>query len=91
MEKKLYKCLDVVSPSSGVVGSILTDNRGLCLGSEGKTTLHSGILTTIAEQAKLLEPDSDKPPVVILESDHRQFVVHRDGKTTVAIHKEIGL
>ena len=32
---------------------------------------NSGIMTAVAEQASLLDPGCVKPPIVILETDHR--------------------
>lgn len=87
MEKGLEKCLDEVSHSPGVSGVLCSDNQGLCLGVRGKASASSsGVISAVAEKAAMLEPGSPQP-VVLLESDTSQCLIHRSNGVTLAVFK----
>lgn len=88
MEKSLNKCLEDISQVAGVKSCLLTDEQGLCLGSNGRIAAQSsGIITALAQQAAYLEPENPKRPVIILENDNRQIYIHGTGRIIAAIQK----
>ncbi|XP_048507256.1 ragulator complex protein LAMTOR5 homolog isoform X2 [Athalia rosae] len=70
MERNLERTMDNVTNVEGVIGCILADRQGLCLGAKGSASSESaGLIAAIADEAAKLEPDS-KAPVIALESDN---------------------
>ncbi|XP_042209709.1 ragulator complex protein LAMTOR5-like [Homarus americanus] len=87
MEKPLEKCLDELSHSAGVSGVLCADSQGLCLGVRGKaSSTSSGMISALADRAAMLEPGSP-PPVILLETDNSQCLIHRNSGVTLAVYK----
>ncbi|KAK7083164.1 hypothetical protein SK128_005163 [Halocaridina rubra] len=87
MEKPLEKCLDEVHQSAGVSGVLCADSQGLCLGVRGRaSSMSSGVISSLASKAAMLEPGSSQP-VILLESDSSQCLIHRNNGITLAIYK----
>lgn len=87
MEKPLEKCLDEVYQSTGVSGVLCADNQGLCLGVRGKASASSsGVISSLASKAAMLEPGSPQP-VILLETDNSQCLIHHNNGVTLAIYK----
>ncbi|KAH0554851.1 uncharacterized protein LOC123264238 [Cotesia glomerata] len=88
MERNLEKTMEDASKTAGIMGCILTDKSGLCLGAKGNISPDcAGIIAAIANQASKLEPLAT--PVISLQSDSRQCLIHRDGPVIGAIFKNI--
>ncbi|KAK3932055.1 Ragulator complex protein LAMTOR5-like protein [Frankliniella fusca] len=69
MEKSIESCLAETCSKDGVIGSLMSDQQGLCLGVKGKASIESsGVITAIAEQAAKLEPHGQNP-IIVLEND----------------------
>ncbi|XP_015590444.1 ragulator complex protein LAMTOR5 [Cephus cinctus] len=89
MERNLEKTMDDVINTEGVIGCILADHQGLCLGAKGKASGDSaGLIAAIADQAAKLEPGS-KSPIIYLQNDTRQCLIHRQGPVVAAIYKQV--
>ncbi|KAG7200610.1 hypothetical protein KM043_001168 [Ampulex compressa] len=89
MEKNLEKTLEDINGTDGIVGCILADHAGLCLGVKGDASSDSaGIIAAIADQVAKLEPKS-ATPVISLQNDTRQCLIHRQGPVVGAIYKDI--
>ncbi|XP_045137089.1 ragulator complex protein LAMTOR5-like [Portunus trituberculatus] len=87
MEKPLEKCLDEIAHSTGVSGVLCADHKGLCLGVRGKaSSASSGTVAALAERVASLEPGS-LDPVILLESDNSQCLIHRNNGITLAVYK----
>ncbi|EFN78178.1 ragulator complex protein LAMTOR5 homolog [Harpegnathos saltator] len=89
MERNLEKTLDDVISEEGVIGCILADHAGLCLGVKGNASSDSaGVIAAIADQVAKLEPKSPTP-IISLQNDSRQCLIHRKGLVVGAIYKDI--
>ncbi|EFN64546.1 Splicing factor, arginine/serine-rich 1 [Camponotus floridanus] len=82
MERNLVKTLDDMYTKEGVIGCILVDHSGLCLGVKGDASSDSaGLIAAISGLVAKLEPKS-KAPIISLQNDSRdaEDAVHaRDG------------
>ncbi|XP_026286540.1 ragulator complex protein LAMTOR5 [Frankliniella occidentalis] len=91
MEKSIETCLAETCSKDGVVGSIMSDQQGLCLGVKGRASIESsGVVTAIADQAAKLEPNSQNP-IIVLENDTNQCLIQRAERATIAIYKTSNL
>ncbi|XP_078053673.1 late endosomal/lysosomal adaptor, MAPK and MTOR activator 5 [Augochlora pura] len=91
MEKSLEKTLDDVNNVEGIVGCILADHTGLCLGAKGDASTDSaGIIAAIADQVAKLEADSPTA-IIALQNDNRECLIQRQGLVVGAIYKEISM
>lgn len=91
MEKSLEKTLDDINNTEGIIGCILADHAGLCLGAKGNASTNSaGIIAAIADQVTKLEPKSP-PPVISLQNDSRKCLIQRQGAVVGAIYKDISM
>ncbi|XP_068249604.1 ragulator complex protein LAMTOR5 isoform X1 [Palaemon carinicauda] len=73
--------------STGVSGVLCADTQGLCLGVRGKaSSSSSGVISSLANKAAMLEPGNSQP-VILLESDNSQCLIHRNNGVTLAIYK----
>lgn len=89
MERLLEKVLDDVCKADGIVGCLLADRSGLCLGAKGNASSDSaGIIAAIADQVAKLEPNSPAP-VISLKNDSRLCLINREGPVVGAIYKDI--
>ncbi|XP_015524196.1 ragulator complex protein LAMTOR5 homolog [Neodiprion pinetum] len=89
MERNLEKTMDNVTNVEGVIGCILADRQGLCLGAKGSASGQSaGLIAAIADEVAKLEPESNAP-IIALESDNRQCIIQRQGPIVGAIYKAI--
>ncbi|XP_012287714.1 uncharacterized protein LOC105703711 [Orussus abietinus] len=89
MESSLEKSMEDVNNAGNVIGCILADQSGLCLGVKGKASGDSaGRIAAIADQAAKLEPGS-QAPVISLQNDSRECLIHRQGRVVGAIYKEV--
>ncbi|RLU20253.1 hypothetical protein DMN91_006860 [Ooceraea biroi] len=71
MERNLEKTLDDTYNQEGIVGCILTDRAGLCLGVKGNASSDSaGLIAAVADQVAKLEPKSGVP-IISLQNDNR--------------------
>jgi len=76
--------------TSSVVGSVVADSQGLCLGVQGVgDPSTAGLFSSLAGQAALLEPDHPEKPVLVLETDTQQYIVKKEQTVTVAIIKTL--
>lgn len=91
MEKNLEKTLDDVNNTEGIIGCILADHAGLCLGAKGNASTDSaGIIAAIADQVAKLEPKS-LAPVISLQNDSKKCLIQRQGAIVGAIYKDISM
>ncbi|KAH0952878.1 hypothetical protein HN011_004758 [Eciton burchellii] len=89
MERNLEKTLDDTCNHEGIIGCILTDHAGLCLGVKGNASSDSaGLIAAIADQVAKLEPKSEIP-IVSLQNDIRHCIIYRKGPVVGAIYKDI--
>ncbi|XP_057329192.1 uncharacterized protein LOC130670033 [Microplitis mediator] len=88
MERNLETTMEDAVKAVGITGCILTDKSGLCLGAKGNISPDSaGIIAAIANQAAKLDPED--APIVSLQSDSRQCLIHRHGPVIGAIFKNL--
>ena len=74
---------------TGVVGVTCVDKRGLCLSSKGVASADmSGVLSSIGDQARKIDPSSGTAPIIRLESDQGYCLVQKKGDFTLAIFKK---
>ncbi|XP_012222986.1 ragulator complex protein LAMTOR5 [Linepithema humile] len=87
MEQNLEQILDDVHNVDNVEGCILADNNGLCLGAKGYASSDSaGLITAVMDLVVKLEPKSEIP-IVSLQNDNRQCIIHRKEAVVAAIYK----
>lgn len=85
----MVKTLDDMYTKEGVIGCILVDHSGLCLGVKGDASSDSaGLIAAISGIVTKLEPKS-KPPIISLQNDSRQCIIHHKGPVVGAIYKDI--
>lgn len=88
MEQNLDKLLDETMESPGVVGVLCADKQGLCYSAKGTASAESaGIIASLSQQAALLVPESNSPPVICLESDRGNVLIKTHQDVTIAINK----
>ncbi|CAK9795661.1 Ragulator complex protein LAMTOR5 homolog [Anthophora quadrimaculata] len=91
MEKNLEKTLDDVNNTEGIIGCILADHAGLCLGAKGDASTDSaGIIAAIADQVAKLEPKSPAP-IISLQNENRKCLIQRQGSVVGAIYKDVSV
>lgn len=91
MEKNLETTLDDVNSTEGMIGCILADEAGLCLGVKGDASIDSaGVLVAIADQVAKLEPES-AAPVISLQNDSRKCLIQRKGRLVGGIYKYVSV
>ncbi|CAL7937706.1 unnamed protein product [Xylocopa violacea] len=89
MERNLEKTLEDVNNTEGIIGCILADHAGLCLGAKGYASTNSaGIIAAIADQAAKLEPDSPAP-IISLQNENRKCLIQRQVAVVGAIYKDV--
>ncbi|XP_011871578.1 PREDICTED: ragulator complex protein LAMTOR5 homolog [Vollenhovia emeryi] len=89
MERNLVKTLDDTYDQEGIVGCILADHAGLCLGVKGDASSDSaGLIAAIADLVAKLEPKSASP-IISLQNDDRQCIILRKESVVGAIYKDI--
>ncbi|XP_035735198.1 uncharacterized protein LOC118447402 [Vespa mandarinia] len=89
MEKNIEKTLDEVKNNEAIIGCILVDRAGLCLGVKGNASSDSaGIIAAIADQVAKLELDSTCP-IITIQNDNRKCLIQRQGPIVGAIYKHI--
>ncbi|KZC12396.1 PREDICTED: uncharacterized protein LOC107190559 [Dufourea novaeangliae] len=89
MERSLERTLDDVNNVEGIIGCVLADHAGLCLGAKGNASTESaGIIAAIADQVAKLEPKSPAP-IVALQNDSRKCLIQRQGPVVGAIYKDV--
>ncbi|XP_058793213.1 uncharacterized protein LOC131665373 [Phymastichus coffea] len=88
MEQSFEKKMEDVTNKEGVIGCILTDKSGLCLGVKGKVSSDSaGVIAAMAELVTKIEPGSETP-IISLQNEARQCLIHQQGSVIGAIFKE---
>ena len=91
MEKNLEKTLDDINSTEGIIGCILADHAGLCLGAKGNASTDSaGIIAAIADQVAKLEPKSPAP-IISLQNESRKCLIQRQGPVVGAIYKDVSI
>jgi len=89
MEKQLEDRMSGIMSKPGVVGAICVDKKGLTLSVSGVARPEmSGIISSIADQARKLEPSSSVNPVIRLESDQGYCLIQKKGDFTMGIFKK---
>jgi len=89
MERKLEEKMAGIMSKPGVVGAICVDNKGLTLSASGVARPEmSGIISSIADQARKLEPTSTVNPVIRLESEQGYCLIQKKGEFTLGIYKK---
>jgi len=88
MERELDEKMASIMGKQGVVGAIAVDKKGLTLSASGVARPEmSGIISSIADQARKLEPTSTVNPVVRLESDQGYCLIQKKGEFTLGVFK----
>ncbi|XP_076394824.1 late endosomal/lysosomal adaptor, MAPK and MTOR activator 5 isoform X2 [Megachile rotundata] len=77
MERSLEKTLDDINNTEGIIGCILADHTGLCLGA-------------IADQVAKLEPKLPAP-IISLQNESRKCLIQRQGPVVGAIYKDVSI
>ncbi|XP_076241371.1 late endosomal/lysosomal adaptor, MAPK and MTOR activator 5 [Calliopsis andreniformis] len=91
MERNLEAALDEVNNTEHMIGCILADEAGLCLGVKGDASIDSaGILVAIADQVAKLEPESPAP-IISLQNDNRKCLIQRKGRLVGGIYKYVSV
>ncbi|XP_053207102.1 ragulator complex protein LAMTOR5 homolog [Panonychus citri] len=85
MESGLIEVSKEVLSKPKVKGYMAIDEKGLCLHSEGINENLSGIFSSIANSAKLL--DSQDEPVIELETDKGKILIQGKGNIVTTIYK----
>ncbi|KAL7307327.1 uncharacterized protein LOC106657038 [Trichogramma pretiosum] len=89
MEKGFERQIKELNRSKDVIGCLLTDKSGLCLAASGiASRTSSGVIAAIAEMSRKIEPNS-KPPVISLQNDTRQILIHQKDNVIGAVFKEV--
>lgn len=89
MERNIEKILDEVKDNEAIIGCILVDRAGLCLGVKGNASSDSaGIIAAIADQVAKLEHVSTCP-IVTIQDDSRKCLIQRQGPVVGAIYKHV--
>ncbi|XP_020278971.1 ragulator complex protein LAMTOR5 homolog [Pseudomyrmex gracilis] len=89
MERNLEKTLDDAYNEEGIIGCILADHAGLCLGVKGNASSDSaGVIAAIADQVAKLEPRSEIP-IISLQNDNKQCIIRRKDPVVGAIYKDV--
>ncbi|XP_018340121.1 PREDICTED: uncharacterized protein LOC108747247 isoform X2 [Trachymyrmex septentrionalis] len=74
MERNLVKTLDDTHDKEGIIGCILADHAGLCLGVKGDASSDSaGLIAAIADLVAKLEPKSGSP-IISLQNDNKNLL-----------------
>ncbi|XP_024218142.1 ragulator complex protein LAMTOR5 [Halyomorpha halys] len=90
MESRLEFEFSEIQRQENVTGCVLADPKGLCLlASPNINNEVAGLVTAIAQHAALIEPSENSQPIVLLENDTRQCLIHSDEGITTAIFKKI--
>ncbi|XP_034948621.1 ragulator complex protein LAMTOR5 homolog [Chelonus insularis] len=88
MERNVEKEMEAIVNLPNVSGCILTDKSGLSLGVKGNASGNSaGLIAAIANQAAQLDPELD-PPIISLQNNSRQCIIHQSGPVIGAIFKD---
>lgn len=91
MERSLEKTLDDINNTEGIIGCILADHTGLCLGAKGNASTDSaGIIAAIADQVAKLEPKLPAP-IISLQNENRKCLIQRQGPVVGAIYKDVSI
>ncbi|XP_011644751.1 uncharacterized protein LOC105431933 isoform X1 [Pogonomyrmex barbatus] len=89
MERNLVKTLDDTYDKENIIGCILADHAGLCLGVKGDASSDSaGLIVAIADLVAKLEPKSGSP-IISLQNENRQCTILRKETVVGAIYKDI--
>ncbi|KAI9564072.1 hypothetical protein GHT06_007810 [Daphnia sinensis] len=90
MDKEVQKCVDELMTSTGVVGVLCADKRGMCLTSQGLANPdYSGSLTSLTQLAATIEPGKGDP-VILFENHGSQCLIHQNAGMTLAVYKTNG-
>eukprot|EP00753_Platysulcus_tardus_P002854 PLAT11964.1.p2 GENE.PLAT11964.1~~PLAT11964.1.p2 ORF type:complete len:119 (+),score=39.69 PLAT11964.1:87-443(+) len=83
--------LDELASKESVVGVLIADGNGLCVGTRGVAdSSAAGYLASLLSRSEsLAPPDSDTPAVVTIETKGHRIVVSRAGALTVATYEEV--
>jgi len=88
MERELDQKMNMIMSKPGVVGVTCVDKRGLCLSAKGVANAEmSGVLCSIADQARKLDPTSTATPIIRLESNEGYCLVQKKGDFALGIFK----
>ncbi|KAK2584693.1 hypothetical protein KPH14_007029 [Odynerus spinipes] len=89
MERNIEKTLDEVKDNEAIIGCMLVDSAGLCLGVKGNASSDSaGIIAAIADQVAKLEQVSTYP-IITIQNDSRKCIIQRQGPVVGAIYKHV--
>lgn len=87
MEKQLKEVSNDALNSQKVSGFLCVDKNGLCLTASGEANeKNSGTIASIAQLAQKLD-NSNKPPVVCIESEKRKILIKSVNQITTAVYK----
>ncbi|XP_035293121.1 ragulator complex protein LAMTOR5-like [Cricetulus griseus] len=87
MEATLEQHLEDTMKNPSIVGVLCTDSQGLNLGCRGTLSdVHAGVISVLAQQATKLTSDPTGLPMVCLESDSGNTMIHKHDGITVAGH-----
>ncbi|XP_011494861.1 PREDICTED: uncharacterized protein LOC105359841 [Ceratosolen solmsi marchali] len=79
--------MDEAYNTEGIVGCLVTDKSGLCLGVKGNASSESaGVLAAMADVVTKIEPSS-KPPIISFQNEARHCLIHQEGPIIGAIFK----
>jgi len=97
MESALEAILDKLASGDGVLGVLLADEHGLCLGARGVAKPASaGFVASIATHAYDLQQQNSAPtsdyksqfPTVCVETTDSIIIIRNEGVYTLALFKE---
>uniref|UniRef100_V9LIH8 Ragulator complex protein LAMTOR5 n=1 Tax=Callorhinchus milii TaxID=7868 RepID=V9LIH8_CALMI len=90
MESVLEQHLDETMKNPAIIGVLCADAQGLNLGCRGSLVdEHAGVVSVLAQQATKLTIDPTDTPVICLESDNGNIIIHKHSSITVAVHKVV--
>lgn len=77
------------SQADGAAGLLAVDAAGLCLAAAGKLQEEaSGRLAVLARAARRVQPDSQRAPVLVLETESSVCLVSSAGAVTTALLRD---
>ena len=89
MDDNLNSQFDEILKAGGVTSVVCTDLHGLILKEKGNvSSAQAGEISSIAVQASKLFPDLNETPVVCLEGETKNCLIHNEEKIVLGIFKD---
>ncbi|KAI8346673.1 hypothetical protein B0O80DRAFT_467370 [Mortierella sp. GBAus27b] len=89
METGINNILNKLTESEGVIGVLIADDHGLCLGARGIAKASSaGFIASIASHAKeLTENSTEDTPTISVDYGNSTILIRKEGNHTLAVWK----